>query len=65
MTGARFDSDATGVTARSSRRLSSKRYYKLPVVIIMLIRVKHIHVVIYNINAMQIKQISCADISEI
>ena len=62
-----------GVTARSSpvpgvvvcRRLSSKRY-KLPVVIIMPIRVKHIPVVvIYNINAMQIKLISCADISEI
>ena len=52
--------------ARSSRRrLSSKRYYKLPVVIIMLIRVKHMPVVIYNINAIQIKLISCADISEI
>ena len=30
----------------------------------MLIGVKHIPVVIYNINAMQIKLISCADISE-
>ena len=65
---------------RSSRRLSSKRYYKLPVVTIMLIRVKHIpdviykimlirvkHIpdVIYKINAMQIELISCADISEI
>ena len=39
--------------------------YKLPVAIIMIIRVKHISVVIYNINAMQIKLISCADISEI
>ena len=37
----------------------------IPVVIIMLIRVKHIPVVIYNIKAMQIKLISCADISEI
>ena len=53
------------VPYRSSRRLSSKRYYKLPVVIIMLIRVKHIPVVIYNINAMQINLISCADINEI
>ena len=51
--------------ARSSRRLSSKRNYYLPVVIIMLIRVKHIPVIIYNSNAMQIKLISCADISEI
>ena len=53
--------------ARSSRQLSPKRYYKLPVVIIMRIRVKHtsIPVVIYNINAMQIKLISWADISEI
>ena len=47
-----------------SRRLSSKRYYELPVVTIMLIRVKHIPVVICNINAMEIKLISCADISE-
>ena len=31
----------------------------------MLTRVKHTPVVIYNINAMQIKLISCADISEI
>ena len=38
--------------ARSHRRLSSRRYYKLPVVIIMLILVKHIPDVIYNINAM-------------
>ena len=38
--------------ARSHRRLSSRRYYKLPVVIIMLILVKHITDVIYNINAM-------------
>ena len=30
--------------------------------IIMLIRAKHIPVVMYNIDAMQIKVISCADI---
>ena len=33
--------------------------------IIMFIRVKHIPLVIYDINAMQIKLIRCADISEI
>ena len=40
--------------ARSSRRLSSKRYYKLPVVIPMFIRDKRRHVVMYNINAMKL-----------
>ena len=45
--------------------LQNDMYYKQPVVIIMLIRVKHISVVIYNIYALQIKLISCADISEI
>ena len=39
---------------------------KLPVVIIMLIQVKHIiPVAIYNSNAMQIQVISCANISDI
>ena len=41
-----------GVIPCQDRRLSSIRYYKLPVVIIMLILVKHIPDVIYNINAM-------------
>ena len=35
--------------SRSSGRLSTKYYYKLPVAILLFIRVKHKPVVIYNI----------------
>ena len=40
------------IPCQESSSTFSRRYYKLPVVIIMLILVKHIPDVIYNINAM-------------
>ena len=61
---AKISSRENKVLYSRSRRLSSKLYYTLPVVIIMLILVKHVPDVIYNINAMLIKLISCADISK-